>query len=77
MCRQRPVETGRWCLSTQEAVCSLLCSQMEGQCLSKLELDRRHYHHVSLCMDTLDALDVPAATGGCGEMVLVNTAELT
>ena len=50
---------------------------MEGQCLSKLELDRPHYHHVSLCMDTIDALDVPAATGGDGAMVFVNTAELT
>ena len=45
----------------------------EGQCHPMLELDRPHYHHVSLCMDTIGALDVPAATGGDGAMVFVNT----
>ena len=45
----------------------------EGQCHPMLELDRPHYHHVSLCMDTIGALDVPAATGGDGAMMFVNT----
>ncbi len=45
----------------------------EGQCHPMLELDLPHYHHASLCMDTLGALDALETTGGGGAMIFINT----